>query len=107
MLTPPVQAVLHCFFKSRGYSQSECVLAEMLVEAQTGKRKAAALQKVVSKRVEWELDNAPYEELAELILNTRSSMRRIRGNTLISEQQQDVCSPCRRMLELPVTHIHT
>lgn len=108
--SPPVgcaqrQAVLHCFFKSRGYSQSECVLGEMLVEAQTGKRKAPALQKVVSKRVEWELENAPYEELAELILNTRSSMRRIRGNSLITEEQQDVCSTVRLLRDRLPIHV--
>jgi hypothetical protein len=80
------EAVLHCFFKSRGYTQAECVLLEMLVEAQVHPGATFA----PPRRVVWELDNAPHEDLAELILNTRATMRRIRANTALDDGQRAV-----------------
>ena len=86
------QAVLHCFFKSRGYTQSECVLLEMLVEAQSQASDTAGdLRTVISKRILWELETSPMEELVELILNTRATVRRLQHNNSLNDQQRSVC----------------
>ena len=93
------QAVLHCFFKSRGYTQSECVMLEMLAEAQalpddmnnTTSASDNLLAGFVSKRIRWELDASPMDELVELVLNTRATIRRLQHNKSLNDQQRSVC----------------
>lgn len=61
----------------------------MMVAAQSRKDSSSASE-FVSNRMVWEMDNAPYEELVELILNTRATVRRVRANPSLSEQQRQV-----------------
>eukprot|EP00124_Ichthyophonus_hoferi_P002376 Ihof_evm5s159 gene=Ihof_evmTU5s159 len=78
------EAVLHCYFKSRGYTPAECILLEVLFIAQKTKGTVNPLS-LVPKRIEWQLKQATYEELGEYILNTHNSIRRIEANTELTD----------------------
>ncbi|KNC84851.1 hypothetical protein SARC_02933 [Sphaeroforma arctica JP610] len=83
------EATLHCYMKYKGFSQSECVIMEHLIEAQANPRTGGDLT-VKPRRVGWELANAPREELIELTLNTNVTQRRIRERRELSDAQREV-----------------
>eukprot|EP01134_Creolimax_fragrantissima_P007686 CFRG7686T1 len=88
-----VEAVLHCYMKFKGFSQSECVIIEHLVEAQLTPNNVNI--NIKPRRVGWELANAPRQELIELTLNTNVTQRRIRErNNLSHEQRQCLFELC-------------